>query len=97
MDLLPTIHVFGAMAAHEGCDALGRHSLELVVAVGVGSSLQGESVERGGDHEPGQLLSGDAGILDAQQPAGSQHAAAMHAGDWLLKLQLNAAVLGLIH
>ena len=38
-DPLPTIHVFGAIAAHEGGDALGRHGLKFVVAVGVGSGM----------------------------------------------------------
>jgi hypothetical protein len=58
--------MFGAIAAHEGGDAPGGHGLEFVVAIGVGSGLQGESVERRGDHEPGQLLGGEVGVVDAQ-------------------------------
>jgi hypothetical protein len=65
-----------AVAADKGDDALGCYRREFVVAVGMGSGLQGESVERGGDHEPGQLLGGDVGIVDTQEPAGGESAAA---------------------
>jgi len=40
----------------------------------MGSGLQGEPVEGRGDHEPGQLLGGGAGVVGVQQPAGGEDA-----------------------
>jgi hypothetical protein len=71
---LPRVRVFGAVAGQEGGDALGRQGPQFAGAVRVGAGLQGESVEWGGDHQPGQLFGGEVGVVDAQQAAGGEDA-----------------------